>query len=75
VDRATEILSVFESAFLPIDQEDSFNGCAEATVAVRDDIIHVLSPTRMLVAKEQAALTEFQIMAQRRLQEWEASQT
>jgi purine-binding chemotaxis protein CheW len=75
VDRVSEILPVPESAFLPIDQEDSFNGCAEATVAVRDETVHLLSPIRILVAKERAALSEFQIMAQRRLQEWEASQT
>jgi len=31
------------SAFLPIDQNDSFNGSAEATVTIRDEIIHVLS--------------------------------
>jgi purine-binding chemotaxis protein CheW len=69
VDRVSEILPVPEDAFLPIDQEDSFNGCAEGAVAVRDRIIHVLSPARMLVAKERAALSEFQAMMQRRLQD------
>ena len=71
VDRVSEILQAPESAFLPIGPEDSFNGCAEATVAGRDGIIHVLSPSRILLAKERAALSEFQTTAQRRLQAWE----
>jgi purine-binding chemotaxis protein CheW len=75
VDRVTEILSVAEDAFLPIDQEDSFNSCAEATVAVGAGTIHVLSPTRMLLKKEHEALLAFQAMAQRRLQGWEAGLT
>jgi purine-binding chemotaxis protein CheW len=72
VDRVSGIFPVPENAFLPIDQEDSFNGCSEATVFVRDHITHVLSPTRMLLAKERVALSEFQAAAQRRLQDWEA---
>lgn len=43
VDRVSEILSVPESALLPVHGEDSFNACAEATVSVRFEIIHLLS--------------------------------
>src|SRR5579864_5694143 len=32
VDRVSEIVSVPESALLPVRGQDSFNGCAEATV-------------------------------------------
>jgi purine-binding chemotaxis protein CheW len=74
VDRVSETLSVPANALLPIEPEDSFNGCAEATVAVNGETIHVLSPARMLLAKEREALSEFQTMAQRRLQDWEAGQ-
>jgi chemotaxis signal transduction protein len=74
VDRVTEILRVTEDSLLPIDQEDSFNACAEATVVVNATTIHVLSPIRMLLTKEQEALSEFQVMAQARLQDWEAGQ-
>jgi purine-binding chemotaxis protein CheW len=69
VDRVNEILPIPEGAFLPVGQEDSFNGCAEALVALRDEIVHVLSPARMLLAKEREALAEFQASMQRRLED------
>jgi purine-binding chemotaxis protein CheW len=75
VDRVSEVLPVPEDAFMPVDQGDSLNGCAEATLTVRDDAVHLLSPTRILLAKERAALAEFQAMAQRRLRNWEASRS
>jgi purine-binding chemotaxis protein CheW len=71
VDRVSEILSVPGSALLPVRDEDSFNACTEATVSVRGEIVHLLSPTRILLEKEREALSEFQAMAQRRLQDWE----
>ena len=70
VDRVSEILSVPESALLPIGDEDSFNACAESTVSVRGEIIHLLSPARILLDKEREALSEFQAMAQQRLRDW-----
>ena len=72
VDRVSEVLAVPESGFLPMDHGDSLNGCAEATVTIGDDIVHLLSPARILLMKEREALAEFQTMALRRLQEWEA---
>jgi purine-binding chemotaxis protein CheW len=71
VDRVTEILSVPEIALLPLGKEDSFNGCAEATVLARGQVIHLLSPERILMKKEREALSEFQAMAQRRIRDWE----
>jgi purine-binding chemotaxis protein CheW len=68
-DRVSEILSVPQNVLLPIDEEDSINSCAEATVAIKDRNVHVLSPNRLLLAKERAALSEFQSTAQRRLQD------
>lgn len=73
VDRVTEILTVTEDAFLPLDREDSFNACAEATVTAQAGAIHVLSPQRILLRKEQEALSEFRVMAQRRIDDWEAN--
>jgi purine-binding chemotaxis protein CheW len=70
-DRVNEILWMPESAFLPIAPGDSFNGFAEAAVAHKDGVIHVLSLTRMLLAKEEKALAAFQAMAQQRIQDWE----
>jgi purine-binding chemotaxis protein CheW len=74
VERATEIVPVSENAFVAVGEEEAFNGCAEATVMVRDEIVHVLSPARILLAKEEALLAEFQTMAQKRLQDWQVSQ-
>jgi purine-binding chemotaxis protein CheW len=74
VDRVSEVLPVPENAFLPMEQEGSFNGCTEAMVAVRDVAVPLLSPSRLLMAKERTVLSEFQTMAQRRLQEWRAGQ-
>ena len=70
VDRVSEILYVPESALLPVRDEDSFNACTEATVSVRDEIIQLLSPARILLERERETLFEFQAMAQLRLQDW-----
>jgi purine-binding chemotaxis protein CheW len=71
VDRVNEILSLPESALLPVAGTGSFNSCAEAAASVRGENIHVLSPARILLEKEREALSEFQAMTQRRLQDWE----
>ena len=71
VDRVSEVLTVPESALLPVGKEHSFNGCAAAAVAVREDIIHLLSPSQILLKKERESLSEFQAMAQLRIQHWE----
>jgi purine-binding chemotaxis protein CheW len=74
VDRISGVFPLPENAFTPVDQRDSVNGCAEATVIVQGDAVHLLSPARILLAKEREALAAFQIMAQRRLRDWETSQ-
>ena len=71
VDRVSEILTVPESALLPIGEEDSFNACAVAAVFVQGQMVPLLSPARILLEKEREALSQFQAMAQRRLQDWE----
>jgi purine-binding chemotaxis protein CheW len=70
-DRVSEIISVPENALLPVGEEHSFNGCAEAVVPVRGEVVHLLSPARILLEKEREVLSEFQAMAQQRLREWE----
>jgi purine-binding chemotaxis protein CheW len=71
VDRVSEILTVSKSAWLPIGKEDSFNACAVAEVSVKGQMVPLLSLDRILVEKEREALSEFQAMEQRRLQDWE----
>jgi purine-binding chemotaxis protein CheW len=70
-DRVSEILAIPESAWLPIGENDAFNGCAEAVVPVGGQMIYLLSPQRLLVEKDREALSRFQAMAQRRLRDWE----
>jgi purine-binding chemotaxis protein CheW len=77
VDRVREVLRVPQTALLPVHEEDSFNGCARAAVSVSGEnkygqYIHVLSFQRLLLEKEALTLSEFQAMAQDRLQYWEA---
>jgi purine-binding chemotaxis protein CheW len=71
VDRVSEILSVSEAMLLPVGKGETFNGCAEATVAARGRMIHLLSPERILMREESEALAEFQATAQCRIREWE----
>ena len=71
VERVSAILYVRESGLLPVCGEDSFNACVEATVSSQGEIIHMLSPTRILLERDRETLSEFQTMAQQRLQDWE----
>jgi purine-binding chemotaxis protein CheW len=72
VDRVSEILTVPENGLLPVSDDNSFNGCAEALAPLRGQMIHVLSLKRLLLKKEREALSGFQAMAQRRLLDWES---
>lgn len=71
VDRVTEVVSVPASALLPVGPEDSFNACAEAAVRVRGEIVHLMSPERILLEQERETLSDFQAMSKRRLKDWE----
>ena len=73
-DRVTGIMPIPEEGLLRISDEDSFNGCAEATVMSGDRKVHVLSPSRMILAKERNVLSEFQVTAQQRLEECRGGQ-
>jgi purine-binding chemotaxis protein CheW len=75
VDRVSEILTVPESALLAVDKEHTFNGCTEAEVSIRGQVIHLLYPSRILLREERDALSDFQAVAQRRLQNWEPEKT
>ena len=69
-DRALDIQSVAEENLQRITSGDAFNGCVEATTTIRDRAVHILSPARLMLAKERRVLAEFQAMAQQRLAEW-----
>ncbi len=73
VDRVSEILSVPETALLPVAERDSLNGCAEAEVSVKGQVIHLLSMPRILLRQERETLCGLQVAAQQRLGNWEVA--
>jgi purine-binding chemotaxis protein CheW len=72
VERTSEIRSVSFGDVLPLDQEDSFNECAEASFIWRGQSVPILSPQRILLERETQVLSEFQRIAQQRIKEWGA---
>jgi purine-binding chemotaxis protein CheW len=75
VDRVSEVLSVPETALLPVAAKDSFNGCAEAGVSVKGQVIHIMSLPHILLRQEREALNGLQAAAQQRLRNWESANT
>jgi purine-binding chemotaxis protein CheW len=71
-DRVNEILPVSSDAMHPIGKEDIFRGCADAIVTFGQETTYLLSINRLLLAKEQRLLAQFQAMEQVRLEKWEA---
>lgn len=70
VDRVSEILHVAHEEVLPVEPEDSFNACVEATITKPDHVIHVLSPARILLEKEHESLAAFRAIETIRLDDW-----
>jgi purine-binding chemotaxis protein CheW len=67
VKSVTGIFSVPEAAVSPLAPGDSFNGCAESQLTLPDETIVLLSLDRLLLEKEQRAISEFQAIEARRL--------
>ncbi|HWF48065.1 MAG TPA: chemotaxis protein CheW [Bryobacteraceae bacterium] len=70
VDRVVDIFYVPNHAMLPVREGDSFNSCVEATVTMRGQTLHVLSPDRILLERELESLSAFRTIEQRRLDDW-----
>jgi purine-binding chemotaxis protein CheW len=70
VERTHEVRSVSLAELLPVDREDSFNACAEASFFLGGQAVPLLSPQRILLEKEAQALSDFQTLAQQRIEEW-----
>lgn len=73
VDNISEIVADSPEARLPVSADQSFNGCAEAEVAVNGRMIHLLSPERILLEQERRTVAEFQALEQQRLNNLEAA--
>ena len=72
VDRVAEVVHISSDALLAVDERDSFNACAEGTFESRGQLVHLLSPEHILLEREYESLLAFQVIEQRRLDEWKA---
>ncbi len=64
VDRVDDVIRVEESALIPLSQEASFNGCAEAEFSWQGRTTVLLSVERLLLQEESRRLTEMQSRVQ-----------
>lgn len=67
VDGVDEIAAVDPAAVQPHTANDAFNACAVGQVRLEGADVVLLSGPRLLLAREQQVLAEFQAQAQRRL--------
>jgi purine-binding chemotaxis protein CheW len=67
VDEATGILAITEQALLPIREKHTLNDCVEAEVQTQGQLLHLLSPDRILLKLERERISGLQDMEQRRL--------
>jgi len=74
VDYVSQIRSVAIEDRLPLQRDDSFNGCTEAESTIDGRTVQILSPERLLIEKERQCLSEFQSMEQQRLRDLEVRQ-
>jgi purine-binding chemotaxis protein CheW len=68
-DAAEDILQLHDDALQPLGTNHSFNDCAEAVFSSEQGTVTVLSPQRLLLAKERECIAILQAEAQRRLSE------
>lgn len=73
LDDISEIIVDAPEARMPVSSAQSFNGCAEAEVAVHGQTIHLLSPERILLEQERQTVAQFHALEQQRLSDLEAA--
>jgi purine-binding chemotaxis protein CheW len=75
VDRVNEVVSLPTSSLLDIAAQDSPHdwdkGCAEAAFLLNGQLGHLLSPSRVLLARERASMSALLNAERLRLLEWE----
>jgi chemotaxis signal transduction protein len=72
-DSVNEILDVETSALEPLGTNHSFNDCAEACFSSAGGRVTVLSPGRLLIAKERECIAALQAQLEKRCAEAEAA--
>jgi purine-binding chemotaxis protein CheW len=72
VDRALDIATVGAGSILPVEEEDTLNGCVGAELLVDGRLIHLLIAGRILFAEEEEKLADLRRDAEERLSDWVA---
>lgn len=68
VEKVLKVEPIEGNQLYPLDDESIFNQCVSKSGKNSDgDVFYLLSPERILLAQEQQMMTEFQAMAQKRL--------
>ena len=70
VDSVREILKVTNDELITVSERDSFNACIDATASVREQVIYLLSPERILLARERESLDAYRSIEQLRVNDW-----
>ena len=71
VEKVSDILAVPEEAILPVQENHSFNDCADGMITAGGRVVLLLSAERILLEKEHQCLAEFRDREQARLRELE----
>jgi purine-binding chemotaxis protein CheW len=70
VDRVLNLTRSPAGSLRPVPPEETLNGCVTGAIAMADGFVHVLDPSRILLAQEQDSLAELTRLARARLDEW-----
>lgn len=73
VEKVSRIVTVFDSAMVPIREQDSFNDCAEGLINSAEGTVLLLSAERLLLEKERQCLANLEAQEQERLGNWEGT--
>jgi chemotaxis signal transduction protein len=69
VNRVTGVMTSTPAALLRLASTDSFNGCVEGRLVAGGHEVNLLSIDRLLLAKEEQVLAEFQAAEARRFRQ------
>jgi purine-binding chemotaxis protein CheW len=72
-DRVSGIAPASAEDLRPVASGSAFNDCAEAVLTRHDAVVHLLSPSRLVLARERRILAEFSAVEQTRLDSWKAA--
>lgn len=67
VERIRDVRPIAEATPAPIEERHSLNGCTAAQVCLVDDIVHLLSPERLLLEEEARRVASLREMEAQRL--------